>query len=177
MALDHELTLEELVTQSGTGDSKAFKMLFDMLHSRVYAYVRYRTNSHDESLDATQQIFIELWKALPRFNYRSDAAFYGFLFTITKRQIIGTYRQRHPSILALTSDDEFVGEEQDTLQEDEVMRALTSLDEITKEIVVLHHWSRYTFGEIAMMLTMTENAVRVRHHRGLLTLKSVLTEK
>jgi RNA polymerase sigma factor (sigma-70 family) len=52
--------------------------------------------------------------------------------------------------------------------------ALKQLDECSREIVVLHHWSRYTFGEIATIVDMTEEAVRVRHHRAKAVLKDLL---
>ena len=55
-----------------------------------------------------------------------------------------------------------------------VHRALEQLDECSREIVVLHHWSRYTFAEIAAIINMNESAVRVRHHRARATLASVL---
>jgi len=177
MTIKKGTALEKLVAQSARGDSESFKVLFDLLHGRIFAYVRSRTGGHDEALDTTQQIFIELWKALPRFHYQSDAAFHGFLFTIARRQIIGTYRKRDTSTFSLRDAEEPVAEGENIEEEDEIMRALTVLDDITKEIIVLHHWSRYTFGEIGAMLGMMENAVRVRHHRGLVTLKATLTNK
>jgi RNA polymerase sigma factor (sigma-70 family) len=57
----------------------------------------------------------------------------------------------------------------------DVVTALDTLDEHTREIVVLHHFSGYSFVEIAPIMRMTESAVRVRHHRALKSLHDTLT--
>jgi len=174
MAIDSENTLEQLLRESARGNTGSFKELYEILSNRIFAYVRARTGEREEALDTTQQIFIELWKALPRFTYRSDAAFYGFLFTIAKRQLIRTYRAGKDAAVPLDHEENIPDREEDTEREDTLTRALASLDEISREIVVLHHWSRYTFGEIGEMLDMNESAVRVRHHRACTTLKATL---
>lgn len=174
MANETEPALERLLAESVRGDTTTFKKLYELLQSRVFAYVRSRITTHDDALDVTQQVFIELWKSLPRFTYQSDAAFYGFLFTIVKRQLVRVYRGARNESVALDNEAEIPDGEIDRGEHDVVMRALKTLDETSREIVVLHHWSRYTFGEIGGMLSMTESAVRVRHHRALLTLRTTL---
>jgi RNA polymerase sigma factor (sigma-70 family) len=105
--------------------------------------------------------------------YQSDAAFYGFVFTIAKRQLVRAYRKTDDTV-HLEHEEDFPHETAHTTDEDTVARALTTLDDISREIIVLHHWSRYTFKEIAEMFGMNENAVRVRHHRALGTLRTTL---
>lgn len=174
MTADRERTLEELVTQSARGSAASFEALYELLSNRVFAYVRSRTASREDALDVTQHVFIELWKALPRFAYQSDPAFYGFLFTITKRQIIRMYRESERAAVPLDHEEDIADKVVDGVDHDALTRALDTLDELTREIVILHHWSRYTFGEIAVMIHMNESAVRVRHHRALETLQKVL---
>jgi RNA polymerase sigma-70 factor (ECF subfamily) len=174
MATDTESVLERLLRESARGDTGSFKELYEFLSNRVFAYVRSRTLARDDALDITQQVFIELWKALPRFTYRSDATFYGFLFTIAKRQLIRTYRDARNAAVPLEREEDVPDAGEDRVLEDTLVRALASLDDISREIVVLHHWSRHTFGEIAPMLDMNESAVRVRHHRALGTLRTIL---
>jgi RNA polymerase sigma-70 factor (ECF subfamily) len=176
MATDSEQTLEQLLVESARGDTVSFKELYELLSNRVFAYVRTRTPRREDALDITQQIFIALWKALPNFSYRSDAAFYGFLFTIAKRQLIHTYRDGENATVPLEREEDVPDRDANAELGDTLTRALASLDEISREIIVLHHWSRYTFGEIGEMLKMNESAVRVRHHRACATLKVTLEE-
>lgn len=177
MATDSEHGLERLLEESARGNTASFKELYELLSNRVFAYVRTRTSEREDALDITQQTFIALWKALPQFTYQSDPAFYGFLFTIAKRQLIRTYRDATHAAVPLEREEDVPDKKGDAELEDMLLRALASLDEVSREIVVLHHWSRHTFGEIGEMLDMTESAVRVRHHRACATLKVTLEEK
>jgi RNA polymerase sigma-70 factor, ECF subfamily len=173
-----ETELRTVVEASCRRETVAFRQLYDRLQSRVFAYVAYRTPTREVAVDLTQDIFVELYQALPSCTYRSDAEFYSFVFTIVRRMVAKYYADKHTQA---TKDQVAIPEEilsDDTVQESErmaVRQALDQLDEIAREIVVLHHWSRYTFGEIAIMLTMSESAVRTRHHRALATLNPLLT--
>lgn len=167
----------ELVQKSATGNAGSFRALYEHLIDKVHTYVRYRTNSEDDALDLAQEIFVDLYKALPAFRYASREQFYGFVFTITKRKLAKHYADKHTQATKVTQvfDETHHSEKDgDPILADEVSRALQRLDGKTREIVVLHHWSRYTFGEIATLIDMTESAVRVKHHRGLKTLSAYI---
>lgn len=155
------------------GDARAFETLYTTLVDRVFAYVVARTNSREDAYEVTQDSFVELYRALPKFTYTTDAGFYAYLFTIVKRQLARYYhaKQKEPRSAV---DPDAIGITREHERDDAVAYALTTLDERTREIVELHHWSRFTFGEIAEMLGMTESAVRVRHHRALGSLSHLL---
>ncbi len=161
-----------LIAKSGKGDTECYKSLYEHLVSRVFPYVRSRVKTKEAATDLVQDVFIELWKALPKFVFRSLPQFYAFVFVITKRQLAQYYSRgaRDP----LPFDENALGEEDGDSnheQEDEISRLLETLSPEAKEVITLHHWSGYTFGEIALMLRMNETAVRVRHHRAIATLR------
>ena len=79
-------TLQDLIDDSRKGDQKAFRVLFDTLSNRLFTYALSHTRSRDEALDLVQETFIDLWSALPKFNYKNDESFYGFVFLILKRK-------------------------------------------------------------------------------------------
>lgn len=170
-----ESDLQLLILRSQKNEKKAFHELYTVLVDRVHAYCRARLFSPEDALDCTQQVFIELWRALPTFRFEGTARFYGFLFTITKRQLIRFREEamRRPDTLIDESakDESALEHEKYT----EINRALGLLNPIDRDIVVLHHWSRYTFGEIGEMLGLAETNVRVRHHRILEKLRTLLT--
>ncbi len=162
--------LDELIRKSALGNSDCFRQIYEILADKVFAYVRYRTNSEDDAVDLTQEVFVDIYKALPGFTYSSKEQFYGFVFTITKRKLAKHYADKHTKALKTTSEfneDNYSESLLDPEKEIDVARALTALDDTAREIVVLHHWSRYSFPEIATLIEMTESAVRVRHHRAL----------
>lgn len=168
------VNIKALTEQCAAGNSDSFAELYGSLVDRVFSFVSYRTNDRVAAIEVTQDIFVELHQALRKFEYQNDAAFYGFLFTIVRRQLAKHYKtnEKHG-----TKDmDETVmsaggADPELTLS---VRAALEDLDEVSREIVVLHHWSRFTFAEIGGIINMTESAVRVRHHRACATLASVL---
>ena len=168
--------IETLTAEYKAGDTACFEELYRLLLPAVFAYVSHRTSTREQALDVTQDSFIELSRSLAGFTYRSDGAFYAFLFTIVRRQLAKHYGlvKKHD-----TADEEVLHSVPNGEPAAEVSlavrAALEALDERAREIVVLHHWSRYTFGEIAAILHMTESAVRVRHHRAQATLRTVLT--
>ncbi len=170
--------LRPLVEKSSAGDAEAFRALYNHLVDRIHAYVRYRTNTPDTALDCTQDVFIALYAALPRFSFKTKEQFYAYVFTITKRTLAKHYANKHTKAALVASDvdtDAVAAEVTDVDTMDAINRALATLDEKTKDIIVLHHWARYTFGEIAALIGMTESAVRVRHHRGQKELAALLT--
>lgn len=171
--MEHTGDIRILIERSRAGETGAFSELYNHLINRVYTYVRYRTGSEERATDITQDVFIDLYKALPKFTYRSVEQFYGFVFVIVKRKLARHYGDKHMNIAEL--DEATVATpELNNLLSDELHRALNQLDPQSREIVILHHWSRYTFGEIAELVSMTETAVRVRHHRALKTLATFL---
>ncbi len=168
-----EHDIQALVRESASGDTQSFKMLYETLVDRVFAYVRYRTKNVDDATDVTQDALVALHKALTTFTYRSQGEFYAFVFTIVRRTLARYYEANTHSREAVHMDMAEIADVPDdgSLRHD-VTRALETLDEPAREIVILHHWSRYTFGEIAAIMDMQESAVRVRHHRALKTLKT-----
>lgn len=177
--MEQEQAVKQLVVRAVADEAGAFEALYEHLVDKVFAYVKYRTSREEDALDLTQEIFIDLYKALPSFKYESSSQFYSFVFVITKRKLAKWYAQIETNInaqtVALDEDNTSVASN-DTVAQDEVSRALAQLEVETREIVVLHHWARYTFKEIASLIEMTESAVRVRHHRALKTLSALIDQ-
>lgn len=174
---DHDIS--KLIKKSAKGDTKSCKELYEHLVDKVYAYVRYRTATHEQATDITQDVFIDFFSTLSGFTYQSRAQFYAYVFVITRRKIARHYADVHMRAQGgqVEFDEAFMSDASvDTSYEtkSDISQALSSLDEQTREIVVLHHWARYTFVEIALLMSITESAARVRHHRALKTLAGQL---
>ncbi len=175
---DHDIRI--LVESSVKGDAESFKQLYEHLIERVYGYLRFRTATEEIATDLTQDVFVGLYAALPNFSYRSRAEFYAYVFQIVRRTLARHYGDKHTQGIKLRTDVddsllEDVGE--DLQMQEDMRRALQTLEPLTREIVTLHHWSGCTFGEIGTMLHLTESAARVRHHRALETLKDYFNKK
>lgn len=169
--------MQTVVEASSRGDAEAFEQLYSMLVGKVFGYLVSRTD-RTSATDLTQDSFVELYKALPSFVYHNDIAFHSFVFIIVKRVLAKHYNNKHTKVATTTTElDEAMleGEARNATEELDVTAALATLDDTTREIMVLHHWSRYTFPEIAALIDMNESAVRTRHHRALSQLAAHLT--
>lgn len=163
-----------MIDQSVAGDADAFSLLVKTFDRKLFSYVSSRTPTREDALDTLQDVFVDLWQALPRFRYISDEGFYRFLFTIAKRRLLRV--QKRKETVSLEEVGEVPETKEAVLLQERVLidRALVALDEKAKDIVVLRHWSGYSFKEIGALLAMKEDAVRVRHHRALATLRTTL---
>jgi len=174
---DHDIS--SLVEQSASGDSDSCKRLYEHLVEKVYSYVQYRTVTKEQATDLTQDVFIDFFSTLSAFTYQSRAQLYAYVFVITKRKLARHYAGTTDKGVVTEFDEETMSASNNPLAlqtevSGDVAQALKQLDEQTRDIVILHHWSRYTFGEIALQLELKESAVRVRHHRALKTLAELL---
>ncbi len=173
---DHEWKTQ--CDDAKAGDQQAYRALFDELEPRLYAYVRVRVFDAEQAADVVQETLIAFFKALPTFTYTTTAQLYQYVFTIVRRQLAQVYerQKRQPETL-----DEATMSESGSAQAEvgmiglDVAAALAVLDETAREIVVLHHWSRFSFKEIGDLLAMAEGAVRTRHHRAKEFLGTLLT--
>lgn len=171
------LNLEQTVVKAVARDHAAFECLYEHLIDRIYAFVRFRTNDKENAIDITQDVFVDLYSALEGFTYKTEGQFYAFVFMITKRKLARYYAgaKTESTKRADVFDEALLAAQgEDTETKDAITRALATLPEVTSEIIILHHWSRYTFSEIAELLGMNESAVRVRHHRALEHLAELL---
>lgn len=175
--MTNEQSLKSLVESCKLDPKGHFQAVYNTLVEQIYAYLKARTNSHEDALDLAQEVFIDLYQALPNFSYRSDGEFYSFIYTICKRKLAKHYKKHEGENYPGDDYLENIPEEStDKTEEQDILRVLQKLDPETREIIILHHWSRYTFKEIAEMLSLTESATRVRHHRALDTLSTLLTK-
>lgn len=165
----------ELIGQAAAGNQSAFEQLYRQLVDRVFVFVVMRVRSRVVAEEVVQDSFVELYKALPQFRYQHDPAFYAFVFTIVRRQLAQQYNRTARTATEELPADEVLGTETNQETVTAVHDALATLDEASREVVVLHHWARYTFREIAAIMSETESAVRVRHHRAKARLATMLT--
>ncbi|MCA9354411.1 MAG: sigma-70 family RNA polymerase sigma factor [Candidatus Kaiserbacteria bacterium] len=166
--------IKALIDHAVADTSQGFAALYEHTVDRVFSFVAFRTNNHEDASEVTQDVFVELYKSLSRFTYQSDAAFYAFLFTIVRRQLASYYAKTKKHETTELTEEVHGRTDSPVEQNCSVAQALETLDEVSREIVVLHHWSRYTFAEIGTIINMTESAVRVRHHRARAALASIL---
>ncbi|OGY45168.1 MAG: hypothetical protein A3A24_03305 [Candidatus Buchananbacteria bacterium RIFCSPLOWO2_01_FULL_46_12] len=169
--------LENQIKACLNGEPDSFRYVFDAVKERIFQYTVSRTNNREDALDITQEIFIEIWKALPKFQYRSLGQFYGFIFLISRRRLIKYYR-RHKHDIALRPNQKNM-ETQTQYQSNfnqyhDVVTGIKRLREPYQEVLRLHYWSGLTYEEIGVIIGVRESTVKVWHYRAVQKLKEIL---
>ncbi len=82
----------ELVSRSQEGDYRAFDALVTKHRGRVYAMIQNMVKNEADSWDLAQEVFVKVWKALPKFEAR--ARFSTWMYRITHNVVYDWMRKR-----------------------------------------------------------------------------------
>ena len=170
-------TDELLIQQFKDGRKDAFDLLYYRHLPKVYKRVRYVVPENDVE-DVTQEIFIAALNSIPSF--RGDAKFSTWLRTLTNHKVAEFYRKRtrkqEPPISPLSEASmHTIGSTSKTLEERVYLqRALQSLPENYKEIILLRFAEDMQFNEIAEMTNQNLEATKSLFRRAIAALRTHL---
>ena len=176
-------TLGELVQSAKNGDRLAFRGIFATGNDRVFRFLLGQLGDREDALDVLQEVFIDVWKGLPRFTYRSDEEFWGFVFLIARRKVFAVRAHAHKRNVPVANDTlEALHEQQSseiTHRDDHhpLILAMKNLSALSREVLGLRYWSELSFKEIGIAMSISENNAKVRHHRALKELQTYLPKE
>lgn len=157
---------KQFVRQLQSGDTRAFTRFVDEYGKRVHALARRYARNETEAEDLTQEIFVELFRALPQF--RGDAALSTWLYRIALNRCLRYQSRRQPDTVTL-DDLPLTGDapspDEHTLQTElrsHVNDALQTLSPGHREAVILHELHGLTYAECAAILNVPVGTVKSR---------------
>lgn len=170
----------ELVTKAQLGDKLAFETLVAKHQGRVFAVAGGILRNREDVEDIAQQVFFKAYFSLKRFDQRS--AFSTWLYKITVNECWDLLRKKKVRPLVFESE---LSEEQahayhtseqqsdyalnvsDRLEaEQQVAQWLDCLDERDRSMLVLKEVQGFTVEEIAEIMGLNGNTVKVRLFRA-----------
>ena len=89
---EQEVPDRELIKACQKGDSRAFEVLVTRHRGKVYAMVQNMIKNEADAWDLSQEVFLKVWKALPKFESR--AKFSTWLYRITHNVVYDWLRKR-----------------------------------------------------------------------------------
>lgn len=149
----------------------AFADLFARHRGPVWGFFRRRVWDAARAEDLTQETFVALLKAAPR--YEARAPFRSFLFGIAYNLLAEERRRATPP----GSADELPGLAANGPDLDVVMhvrQAIASLDAIDRDVLLLREFETLSYGEIAAALEVPLNTVRSRLFRARMAVREKL---
>lgn len=153
------------------GKDAAFAELFARYRPVVWGFFRRRVWDAARAEDLTQETFVALLKSAPRYEVR--APFRSFLFGIAFNLLAEERRKARPDgdadalpgLMATGPDLDVVIR---------VRQALTSLDAIDRDVLMLREFETLSYAEIAAALDVPLNTVRSRLFRARMAVREKL---
>ena len=170
----------ELVRCAQEGDKAAFEVLVRRHQGRVFAVAGGILRNREDVEDIAQQVFLKAYFSLKRFDQR--AAFTTWLYKITVNECWDLLRKRKVRPLVYESElteeqgEMYLATEQTAEQtrdaseqletKQELEEWLNCLDEKDRAMLVLKEVQGFTVEEIAAMMEINGNTVKVRLFRA-----------
>ncbi len=161
------------------GDHAAFERLVRRHNQRLYRAARAITRSDADAEDALQQTWLGVFRHLAQF--RGDSAFSTWATRIAIREALAQIRKgggaavvavvEEPTVEPSPADDHARHQLGALLE-----RCLAAIPQGNREVMVLRDVLELDTAETATCLGLTEEAVRVRLHRGRAAVAAALTE-
>ena len=169
-----------LISRARGGDRDAFGELVEQYRDNVYR-LAYRMcgNAYDAD-EAAQEAFVAAWRALP--NFRGDAKFSTWLYRLTTNAAIDVMRRekRHQTVgdgeMVDLADDADSPQEtvERTEQQEAMQKALATLSEEYREVLLLRYMEELDYAEIAEVLQLPSGTVKSRINRAKAAVKTAL---
>ncbi len=160
---------------------KAFLVAYDEFGDAIFRFLTMEISDREIARDLTQETFTRAWDFCVEGGIIRE--WKPFLYRTAYNLVVDTYRKKKSvSLDALIDDqgfsvpDESAGESATiaSAEMSRVRQGIDKLDEIYRDVILL----RYTEGllpkDIARITGLSENAVSVRLHRGILKLCTLL---
>ncbi len=165
------------------GEESAFPALVIKYREGVYRVARRMLGSHEDAADVTQEVFIRVHRALPRFDGRSQL--YTWLYRITVNLCLDT-RSRLSRLPLIPEEEGWPERVAGPAVEDEaegrevsrlVARAVTALPPRQRAMAVLRFYQDLPYQEIARIMGCSEGTVKATMFAALRKLRRALAEE
>lgn len=167
-----------LIKACQAGDKQAYQQLYQRYCGQVYALCVRLMVDQGLAEDATQEVFIQLWRKLD--NYRGDSKFSTWLHSVTSNVAISYLRKQKSwfqRMFSLEDNDHplpsQVQEGHDLDLDDYVKR----LPERARVVFVLHAIEGRRHEDIARMLGIAEGSSKSQYHRAKQLLKGWMNDE
>lgn len=168
-----------LIQSAQKGDKDAYGKIYQLYYKKIFRYCSFNVGDAQTAQDICQETFVKAWKKIKEFKMdKPDWSIQAFLFAIARNLIID--RSRHKKEVSIENFEEIETHEdfyEDIDRKTDVQRlkkAISKLEEIEKQIVILRFFEEMDSKEVAKILKIKDGALRVRQSRILQKLKDIM---
>ncbi|MBN1936376.1 MAG: sigma-70 family RNA polymerase sigma factor, partial [Anaerolineae bacterium] len=123
------ISTQELIRRYQAGQTDLFDAIFDRYKDYVYRVAYSYAQNAAEAEDATQEAFLDVLKALPRYDLDGPARFETWLYRVTANRAKMRLRRRRPNLVEwdeveFTIHDHNAPQPEQSAQQADTQRAL-----------------------------------------------------
>lgn len=177
---------EILVKKVQNRDLTAYGELVQRYQERVYNLAVRMLNTPEDARDASQEIFIKVYKSLPGFDFR--ASFATWLYRVSTNVCLDFLRRRgkeqnrseplqENKVRADCLPDNSQGPEEVLLEKEslrELRQAVDTLPDGYRIALLLHHYQGLSYKQVAEVMNLPEKTVATRIHRAKIMLREIM---
>jgi len=184
---------EELVVAFQQGEQEAFEILFKRYYLKIYRYILGYVRNHHDAEDITQNVFLAVYIALPRFHPEGEHSFERWITRIATNAVINFLKKRdnlkwEPLYEMDEEGEEYPIEIQDmgpTPQnqiekgelESEIRKIIESLPPKQRQVVKYRILEGLSLEEISKKMECALGTVKAHLYNGLERIRKILLEK
>lgn len=176
-----ERTDEDLAAACSSGRLEDFDLLYQRYARPIYAFAYRRVSDRATAEDITSATFLNALEGIRSFSLRKGP-FRAWLYRIARNAIIDHARAaKHRAVAPLDETSETVPSEDRAEERAEraisgahARRALSTLPDLPREIVMLRLWEDLPYAEIAAVVGKREDHCKVLYSRAIASLRSTL---
>ncbi len=179
----------EIIEKIIQGESDFYKLIIDKYKDKVFGIIYSFCGQTCDCEDIAQNVFIKVFKALQKFKFESEFSTWLYRIVINEAITVSKKKKHTNNIpLEINNDDEdedniinFLKSQDDTEQQliskdiqATVWNALNSLRDNYRAVLTLRDIENYSYEEIANILNVSSERVKVWIFRARNRLKEIL---
>lgn len=158
-----------LIAQAKQRNQNAFKRLYEKHLGKVHGLCLRMTGNRQLAEEATQEVFIQVWRKIDTFN--GDSSFSTWLHSLTANTTISYMRKQKNWLQRMVHSDNYEAMAQQlpagaATDEEHLYACLARLPERARMVFVLHAIEGYRQEEIATSLGIAIGTVKAQFHRA-----------
>ena len=149
------------------------EQVYNEYYLKVRNYILSKINNFYEAQDICSNVFLKVYENLDKYD-ESKASMSTWIFTITRNTLTDYYRtnkiheELNENIAIIDEGESICNEENLSIMAD----ALEQLDERSRDIILMHYYSKMTLKDIAEKIGISYAYVKILHQNALDELKN-----
>lgn len=186
-------TDEQLIKGYLNGNDNCFEQLLKRHKNKIFSYIVLTVKQRDIAEDIFQEVFLKVINTMNKGSYKEEGKFLPWVMRIAHNMVMDYFRngkkmqfvdnadqddEEEVDVFRLLVNDEKNAEEKilEGEIEQEIRTMIDRLDDEQKEVVLMRHYGKMSFKEIAEMTNVNINTALGRMRYAIINLREMMND-